>query len=408
MVNSAATRVDPAADAAYLLRRIGLAVLYIIMPMAALVSRRGTVIIMPIGAILLILAALIEPAEKPFGSRLTHLLRQPVIWLVLGFLLWAAASLGWAPFARTGTDRLANLAGLIAIFIGVLASIPARMRAPTLYVLPIGAFAAAAFASVVVLDVRLERFMFTMPGDGVIIQRGLATLVLMSIPAGGWLVSRGRILDAGLLLIALLAVAFAAKDMLMMLTIVAGALAFLAVRVRPVAGALALAIVAVLVLAVAAVPLFAKTWQGQTIAGIQLMPLLDGSFLLRLARAVTGYGLETAPRMPSGQYFLPAGPTYFAGLWFDLGLMAAGLVVGGMAAAFRLARSTSADVAAAALGLIAVVTVQGLAMPGTTQAWWLSSVIAAGVGVAAISRGQGRSRRPGIGLFARPEAAARA
>lgn len=403
MVYSTSARVDPAADAASLLRRIGFAVLCVAMPFAAIGARRSSVILMPIGVILLILAALLEPAEKSFGTRLKQLLLDPVSWAILGFGLWTVLSLAWAPAPRTAADRAANIAGLLAVLIGGLASIPSRLRAPTLYLLPIGAFIAVAAASVAVLDARLGRFLFTAPADAATVQRGLATLMLMSVPAAGWLLSRGRIVDAVLLGVALLAVAIAANDLVMAASIVIAALVFAVMRMRPAAGMTILALLLLLIVSVALLPLLVKTWQGQSVAGMQLMPLYSGSFLRRLGRLVTGYGLETAPRMAAD--FHPAGATYFAGLWFDLGIMAVILIGAGMGLVLQRARRSSHDVAAAALALMTVATVQGLLVPGSYQAWWASSLIAAIIGVAAISRGQARSRRPGIGLFTRPAAA---
>lgn len=400
MVHSAAARVDPAADAASLLRRIGFAVLCVAMPFAAIGARRSSVILMPIGVILLILSALLEPGERSFGDRLKSLLANPASWVVLGFGFWVFLSLIWTPAPRASADRVANIAGMLAVLIGGLAAIPSRLRAPTLYLLPIGAFLAAAAASIIVLDVRLGRYMFTTPADAATVQRGLATLVLMSVPAAGWLISRGRMIDAALLGVALLAVAAAANDAVMAACVLAAAFAAVVMRFRPTLGKLVLVVLLLLIASAALLPLLIKTWQGQSIMGMQLMPLYSGSFLRRLGRMVTGYGIETAPRMAA--HFHAAGATYFAGVWFDLGLVAIALIGAGMALALRQAERSGGAIAGTALALIAVATIQGLFLPGSYQAWWLSSVIAAMVGIAAISRGQARSRRPGIGLFAKP------
>lgn len=408
LVHPSSARIDPAADAAQLLRRIGFAVLCVALPMAAITARRGAVILMPVGAILLILAALLEPTGKSLGERLRELLAQPLMWMVAGLGAWAVLSLFWTPGPRGALDRIANLAGLLALATGVLAALPPRLRAPILYMMPIGAFAAAAVATIVLIDARSGRSLFNIAADAVTVQRGLATLVLLGVPAAGWLLSRGRLLDALLLGVALMGVAVTAQDFVMAACVALGAMAFGATRLRPLLASMFVAVALALIAAVALLPLFIKGWQGQTIAGLQLMPLLTGSFLRRLGRLVTGYGIEATPRMIAGNYFQPNGPTYFAGMWFDLGLVAIALIGAGFVAALRQARMLSTDVAAATTALIAVIAIQGAFLPGTYQAWWLSSVIAAVIGVAAIARGQGRTRRPGIGLFARPPAGKRA
>ncbi|MGL4811520.1 MAG: hypothetical protein ACRCXM_07065 [Beijerinckiaceae bacterium] len=403
-MHSAAARVDPAADAAYLLRRLGLAVLCIALPMAAFSMRRAAVILMPVGVILLILAAMFDPAEKPFGAQLGQALRSPLAWLAIGFAAWAVLSLIWTPAVRAGTDRAANIAGVMAVAIGAMAALPHKLRAPTLYLLPIGAFAAAVIASVMVLDVRMGRFMFSGPEDAVTIQRGLATLMLLSVPALGWLVSRGRVFDAILLVIALLAVAFTGQDWVagggLLAALAAFGLTYGMRHGRMVVFLLLAALISVVVLA----PLAAKGLQGQTLLGIQLMPLASESFLRKAMRVMSGYGLETAPRLQARGYFASSGPTYLAALWFDLGVVAIGIVVTALGLWARRAATLSAELGAASMALMAAAAVQAAAMPGTGQAWWISALVAAAVGLAAIERGHARTRRPGIGFFSRPSA----
>lgn len=401
---SAAARIDPAADAASLLRRIGFAVLCVALPVSAMVARRGAVVLMPVGAILLILAALLDPSEKTFGQKLQDLLTRPLVWLAIGLGVWSCLSLFWTPAPRLAFDRLANLAGVLVLAIGLVAAIPSRLRAPVLYLLPIGAFAAAALATLIILDVRFGRALFSFGADAITVQRGLATLVLMSVPAAGWLLSRGRILDALLLGVALMAVAVTGQDRVMALGVGVAVVAFAVTRVRPALGSVFVAASLLLLALVALIPLFMRQWQGETVAGMQMMPLFSGSFLRRLGRVITGYGIETTPRMASTSYFQPIGPTYFAGLWFDLGLVAVALIGAGFTGAWRRAQQVSPHVQAAVLALILVISVQGTMLAGTYQAWWLSSLIAAIAGVAAIAKGQGRSRRPRMQLFARMDA----
>lgn len=67
--NNAQAPLDPATDAALLLRRIGFGTLALVLPLAALVSRRAAVVLVPIGIALLIIATLVEdPASSSARS----------------------------------------------------------------------------------------------------------------------------------------------------------------------------------------------------------------------------------------------------------------------------------------------------------------------------------------------------
>ncbi len=65
--NNAQAPLDPATDAALLLRRIGFGTLALVLPLAALVSRRAAVVLVPIGVVLLIIATLIEDPRNSWA-----------------------------------------------------------------------------------------------------------------------------------------------------------------------------------------------------------------------------------------------------------------------------------------------------------------------------------------------------
>ena len=62
---SNSTPIDPAQDAAALLRRIGFFGLFVVLPVLAQVARRASVIIAPIAVILLIIASVIDRRQRP-------------------------------------------------------------------------------------------------------------------------------------------------------------------------------------------------------------------------------------------------------------------------------------------------------------------------------------------------------
>ena len=70
------TTVDPALDAAALLRRIGFFGLFVVLPVAAQVSRRATVVLAPIAVVLLITASAIDQHQRAVGPALKRLEAQ--------------------------------------------------------------------------------------------------------------------------------------------------------------------------------------------------------------------------------------------------------------------------------------------------------------------------------------------
>jgi hypothetical protein len=89
--------IDPSQDAAALLRRLGFAILALGVPASALLSRRGTVLLVPVGVSLLVLSAVLDGKFRPVRESLVRLSGSVgSVALVLG-LIWAAISLVWAP-----------------------------------------------------------------------------------------------------------------------------------------------------------------------------------------------------------------------------------------------------------------------------------------------------------------------
>ena len=56
------------ASSAALLRRVGFMILMIVIPVLALISRRSLVVLMPVALILIIIASLIDGAQRPIGA----------------------------------------------------------------------------------------------------------------------------------------------------------------------------------------------------------------------------------------------------------------------------------------------------------------------------------------------------
>ena len=137
--------LDPAADAALLLRRIAFGTLALLLPIASLVSRRAAVVLAPIGVVLLVIAMLIED-PRDFVSRLKRSVFSLPGLILIGLVAWAVLSLVWSPYTLSATEKASNI--VLAVALGFLgnAALPERMRASNLNLAPLGAGTAAAFA----------------------------------------------------------------------------------------------------------------------------------------------------------------------------------------------------------------------------------------------------------------------
>ncbi|WP_404288931.1 hypothetical protein ACD578_23345 [Microvirga sp. RSM25] len=98
MIRSVSQTANPSADAAAMLRRLGFAILFFAVPLAALFTRRALVVMAPLAVILLVLASVLDGGARHAWDKLTALAASPggVAGLVL--LFWAGLSLVWTPF----------------------------------------------------------------------------------------------------------------------------------------------------------------------------------------------------------------------------------------------------------------------------------------------------------------------
>ena len=194
---SAQTQLDPAADAARLLRRIGFATLALVLPLAALVSRRAAVVLVPIGIALLIIAALIEEPGQFIAGLKAALLSRPGL-ILLGLIAWSALSLVWSPYPGAAAEKAGNLALAVALgFVG-LSALPERMRASNLNLAALGTGVAGIFALGLIIVSALRHA--DAPQGAV--ERGVSIILIMAWPALAWLLSRERGMTAlGLALI---------------------------------------------------------------------------------------------------------------------------------------------------------------------------------------------------------------
>ena len=125
------------------LRRLGFAILFFAVPLAALFTRRALVVMAPLAVILLVLASVLDGSARNAREKLTALMVSPggVAGMVL--LLWAGLSLVWTPFLPQASERLLNITGMALMALGGYLAVPERMRSANLYLLPVGVGLAA-------------------------------------------------------------------------------------------------------------------------------------------------------------------------------------------------------------------------------------------------------------------------
>lgn len=387
------TRLDPAADAAKLLRRIGFGILMIALPLAAMFSRRGAVIVMPVGAVLLLLALLVDPEKPPIMARLRRAAASPAVAAFVALCVWAVVSISFTAFPKGAIERAATILGTVLLAAATVWTLPEKMRASTLNLVPIGAFVGALAATATAVLSATGVAPRWLPNDPLVMERGLAVLSLVSLAGIGWLLSRGRWLEAGALAIACAAAIGARADLVAGSAFATGAAVFALARLDR-------RITAWLVILAAALVLFgapALALLGSSLPGFLAEPLSPLATVLstKPPRLLPGLGFDMM-RVSGAAGALPESlsRTLPVDLWYELGLLGALGALGAFALAARAAASANEGIAAAALGLLAAGFVYTCLGVNATQVWWISSLGVAAVALKAIERGQFRTTRP--------------
>lgn len=394
------TTIDPALDAAALLRRIGFFGLFVILPVLAQVARRATVILAPIAVVLLIIASAIDRRQRPVRPSVTRLLTAPAFLAGMLVVLWSVLSLTWTPFLGPAVERLANLAATIGLALLGYFALPDRMRSANLYLLPLGVVA----GSIVAIVLGLFGAHLAPPGidDDGALDRGLILLILLVWPALAWLRSRRRDREAlGLALLVALALTVQ-PDVTQIAALAVGALAFAVTSYRPKLGVMLTATISAALLAVAPLLPFLARPVGAALLG----PLSPAVLSLKSwqkvvttdpVRLITGHGFETALRgRLVGLLPVNAPTTALFEFWYELG------IVGALAAAFALyasIRRGGRDIPAlipGAMGCFAAAFTVACLGVGLTAIWWLSIIAIAIVVFVAVERGQFRTSRPKV------------
>lgn len=396
---NAQTPLDPALDAALLLRRIGFATLAVALPLASLVSRRAAVVLTPIGVILLVIAALIETPRQFSDNLKLSLFSRPGL-ILLALVGWAVLSLVWSPYTSSASEKAANLFLAVGLGFSGAAALPERMRASNLNLAALGAGLAAIFALVLLLIEAFSPVDSRVASEAGSVERGVSVVLIMSWPALAWLLSRERGLTAlGLaLVVGLLALTrFEDGEATAMLC---GAVAFGAVSANRALGARLVGSV------VGGAILLAPMLPFLLLPVLRISPDAFRNFAIGLdiwadiissrpVQLITGHGLDTVLRgRTTGALPSEAPLTILFEIWYELGLV--GAATSALCLYFAIRAAGRMPGALAAGGVAAYATAFSLAAFGfaSFQTWWLMTLTAVALLFSAIARGQYRTERP--------------
>ena len=396
---------DPALEAGRLLTRIGVFLLFVVALIAPVIAGQTIYILLPVGAVLLLLGSAVAPYRREKTGPLREFLTAPPFLAALFLAAWAAVSLNWTPFHGGPAERYwkdAGTLGLVAIACGFL---PARTRICDLNLLPIGVAAAAVGMIAAAVYGYLARRSFTLEEilDGDALARSGVGLVLIMWPACGALAMRGKWrFAAALILVSGVAVLFSGAQNVAP-PLITGIAVFGLSFGSPREARLWLAPLAAAAILLA--PLLALgvrfLFQGHAPDLLRGLDVWGQIFLTGGARSLLGHGFGSAIYGLFGGYIDPKSPRSLAfQIWFDLGLVGAAAFAAAAYKAFSLVGLVRPSLAPFLLAGLAAGLVVCLLGPAGEQLW---AFTLAGLDVVAfvmVMRGQFRKKRPHLPRWA--------
>jgi len=395
---------DPAEEAARLLLRLGVFMLFVISLLAPILARQTVYILLPVGAALLLASASLSNNARS-GSSLRALIASPPVWAALLLAAWAGVSLIWTPFEGPA-ERFAKAAATMAMVAAAAGFMPLRTKTSNLNLLPIGVGVAAVALAAITLLMAPKYTVEDILDVGPLGRAGLG-LALLVWPAMGALAVRGRWITAGALGLATYFACILANAPNALPALLGGALVFAASfgRTRPASIALA-GLMAAIVLAAPAVALAAHfIWPDRAPDFFRHLAFWGHMIASDGPRTLLGHGFGSATWGVLQGYLPSATPrSLIFQIWFDLG------AVGAVALALVLARASlevgqsRPALAPFLLGGVAAGFVICLLGPAAEQLWWLTLAGLDAIAFALVMRGQFRKRRPvlPIGFGAAP------
>ncbi len=386
---------NPATGSARFLRRLAFIILMIFTAVAQLVSHGLIYAFFPIGAAVLVIAALLAGGENA-PRRILLALKSPIGIAVLFLAFWSALSLSWTAFPADGALRLGRTLMTVGISFLAILSLPQRTKISNIYLLPVGVAITAAVALPLVL-IGPDFFRAGYTPDSVLAQRCVMSLVVLVWPAIGALALRQHFVLAALLAILIAVSAIASFSQIALAALMVGALTYVAAMSDPTR--VAKVMVSVLAILFLGAPVFAALLY--VLNSAAHLPV-GGSILVfsnlvvqEWPRFVTGHGLAMVERgIDVG--LLPANTpqSIIFMLWYELGVVGVAGFVFILAASLLAVRKLSPYAAPAFLALIAAGIVIAMLGAETAQLWWLTLNSIAAIAMAILVKAHPRSKRP--------------
>ncbi len=395
----------PAADAAKLLIRIGLAILMVALPCAGVVTRGAIYVLMPVGAILILIGAAVgAPDHGPRHLRTALISPAGVAALFLAF--WSGLSLLWTPFQAEAIQRFLQIVATTFLVALLAAYLPTRTRAFDLYLLPVG----VALSAIATLFLALRGpawFLGASEFDDSLFERSMITVIVLVWPALGALSLGERWIAAAGLAALAAAVALAGFARFGLAAMGIGAFVFALAMTQPRRMARTLAwMAATLILVAPALPLIYRlllSIAGHA-AGATSQSMLVWADLVtsEWPRLITGHGFDAANRGLSLGYLPELTPrSLLFVIWYDLGIIGAAAAAFLVASVFVLARRVPPIAAPSVLaGLAAILTLSFFGV-AAAQIWWVTLTDCAIIAYVILVKGIYRAERP---LAPTPEA----
>jgi hypothetical protein len=388
---------DPATDAAALILRLGMVVLAILIPCASVISRRPLFVLMPIGAVLVILGSRLAPRRRPHTlRRLGEALASPLGLATVLLVAWAGLSFLWTPFPSLALDRFLKTAGTVLLAGVAMGGLPYNVRASNSNLLPIGV-AAAALALIVVAIVAPETARLS-EIDTNTVQRATIGVVVLVWPALGALAMRERVAAAGIVAVMVAVAAVIVWLPSALAAVIFAILTFSFAYSDPARTGIVLGwLVAALIFFAPAIPLVATALMPARVdpnGALAVFPAWAAVIKSDGMHLITGHGFDSSVRAYiSGRLSGAAPRGLLFEIWYELGIFGAASAAALAALAFSVAGQASRVLAPFLLAALACIFALGASGLAIAQLWWLTLLCTAAISFAIVLRGQHRPER---------------
>ena len=382
------TLTDPAADAAAMLLRLGFAIFALVIPSATLMSRWVIVVLVPIGAMLIILSSLLRADSPRLSDRaLSRLASGPGLACLL-LVSWALVSLLWTPVRWEAAEKLFKLLGVVLLGFFAVIALPQRMRATNLHLITIGVALGATLILVGSVSALLGQPVLRFPRATP--ERVVILLTVLGWIGAAWLLIKNRRSMAFALMVLVIAAIALGPNRAAFGPLAASLLVLALAWNRPEAAG---RIVGLVVAAAILLLPFASAFGSQLgMAGLERwwQMILDEPL-----HFLTGRGFDAGNAARVIGVIGPELPvSLISDLWFDLGVLGALFFAIPVAWAFIAAGKLGYELAPATLAALSAAMTVALFDRNATQTWWFHGLAVFAIVLMSVERGRYRTLRP--------------